>query len=90
MIEFLKSRLKWQKNKFVIENGITKNTKKSPFDHIYFFFTTKNNARLFCTLNIISFQYPVEEMDPSEIDWENINSQLPYEHSEEAHAQRRF
>ena len=35
-------------------------------------------------------QYPVEEMDPSEIDWETINSQLPYEHSEEAHAQRRF
>jgi len=28
-------------------------------------------------------------MDPSEIDWETINSQLPYEHTEEDHAQRR-
>jgi len=28
-------------------------------------------------------------MEASGIDWEEINSQLPYDHSEEAHAQRR-
>ena len=29
-------------------------------------------------------------MDASEIDWETINANLPYEHSEESHAQRRW
>ena len=29
-------------------------------------------------------------MEASGIDWETINSQLPYDHSEEAHAQRRY
>ena len=28
-------------------------------------------------------------MDASEIDWETINEQLPYDHSEESHARRR-
>ena len=28
-------------------------------------------------------------MDASEIDWENINEQMPYDHSEESHAKRR-
>ena len=28
-------------------------------------------------------------MDASEIDWETINEQMPYDHSEESHARRR-
>ena len=28
-------------------------------------------------------------MEASEIDWETINEQLPYDHSEESHARRR-
>ena len=28
-------------------------------------------------------------MDASEIDWETINEQLPYDHSDESHARRR-
>ena len=28
-------------------------------------------------------------MDASEVDWESINEQLPYDHSEESHARRK-
>ena len=28
-------------------------------------------------------------MEASEVDWETINDQLPYDHSEESHARRR-
>ena len=28
-------------------------------------------------------------MEASEVDWETINEQLPYDHSEESHARRR-
>ena len=31
-----------------------------------------------------------EEMEASEVDWETINANLPYEHNEESHAQRRY
>ena len=30
-----------------------------------------------------------EEMEASEVDWETINANLPFEHTEESHAQRR-
>ena len=29
-------------------------------------------------------------MEASEIDWETINANLPFEHNEESHAQRRW
>ena len=28
-------------------------------------------------------------MDASEVDWETINEQMPYDHSEESHARRK-
>ena len=31
-----------------------------------------------------------EEMEASEVDWETINANLPFEHTEESHAQRRY
>ena len=36
-----------------------------------------------------SVQLNTVEMEASEVDWETINDQLPYDHSEESHARRR-
>ena len=40
---------------------------------------------------VTSYQLPPSRptMDASEIDWETINEQMPYDHSDESHARRR-
>ena len=38
---------------------------------------------------VTTLQLNTVEMEASEVDWETINDQLPYDHSEESHARRR-